>query len=171
MADLWTSLGATALGGVIAAGAGIAGSIVQFRLRKTERAEERASDREERAAAAVGPMLSLLRELDPNAVVGALAHPDHPQAREVMDRNWTRWEAAQDRLEVVAAGYPSEEVRAACDTIIESTMNLLNRLHQAVIHEPARARSEAWWDEVNGFRDEARETARNLVRTMREAGD
>jgi hypothetical protein len=166
---LIADLGSTALGGAIAAGAGVVGSLVQFRLRAKERTEERSSERQDRAAAAVGPMLSLLRELDPNAVVGALAHPDHPQAREAMEKNWSRWDAAHDDLEVVAAGHPSAEVRAACDTIIESTMKLLNRLHTAVIHEPTRARSEAWWNEVNGFRDEARDTARGLVQTIREA--
>jgi hypothetical protein len=165
---LIADLGSTAIGAAIAIVAGIVASLVQFWLHRRERAEERANERQDRAAAAVGPALALLRELDPNAVVGALA--GNPRAREAMDGHWDRWAQAQDGLEVVAAGHPSEEVRRACETIIDSTMNLLNRLQFATVIQPNEPRSEAWWNEVNGFRDTARDEARNLIRTMREAG-
>ncbi len=50
-------------------------------------------------------------------------------------------------------------------------MNLLNRLHFSTVIQPEEPRSQAWWDETIGFRETGRTTARNLVRTTRQASE
>lgn len=75
---LIADLASTALGAGIAITAGVVAAFVQFWLRRKERAEERSAERQDRAAAAVGPMLSLLRSLDPQPTVAVLAGTNGP---------------------------------------------------------------------------------------------
>lgn len=163
---LIADLASTALGAGIAITAGVVAAFVQFWLRR--RAEERSAERQDRAAAAVGPTLSLLRSLDPQPTVAVLA--GNERAREVMGRYWSRWDEAQDALEIVGVGHPSRTVREACDSIIDKTGTLLNRLHVTIILQPNEPRSEQWWEEVQALYRDALEQARGLVQTIREAG-
>jgi hypothetical protein len=165
---LIADLASTALGAGIAITAGVVAAFVQFWLRRKERAEERSAERQDRAASAVGPTLSLLRSLDPQPTVAVRAGT--ARAREVMDRHWSRWDEAQDTLEIVGAGHPSPTVREACDSIIDKTGTLLNRLHVTIILQPNEPRSEQWWEEVQALHRDALEQARGLVQTIREAG-
>jgi hypothetical protein len=151
-----------ALGGLIAAVSALLVVLVESRLRRRERQAEIREKRRQDAAALVGPALSALRDLDPNANVGALR--GNPQADEALREKWAALLSAQAGLEVLGATHPDSEVSRLSDSVIVSSTDLLTRLHVAI--NQGQAQPEGWWAEVNELRDRAMTDARSLVRAV-----
>lgn len=159
-----SSLAGVALGGGIAMGSGLLGVGAQALLRRGERAADVRERRRQEAAGVVGPSLAALRDLEPNSNVGALA--GNPRAAEAMSQKWTAWLAVSGGLELLGATHPDTDVADLCESVILKGGSLLNRLHLTIILDPGEPRSEAWWDEVNGFHEQAIADARRLVRAV-----
>lgn len=142
---------------------GLLGVGAQALLRRWERAADVKETRRQEAARIVGPALAALRDLEPNSNVGLAGNP---RAREAMEKKWDAWLAATGGLEVLGATHPDTEVADLCDAIITRGTDLLNRLHLTIIVQPGEPRSEAWWEEVNGFHEQAIADGRRLVRAV-----
>lgn len=154
------TLGGTALG--------IAGTwrvaIWQAGQRRAEREADLREKRRSEAATLVGPAISALRDLDPNANVGVLR--GNPRALEALREKWEAWLSAQAKLEVIGAMHPDSDVSQLSEAVITGGTNLLTRLHWAITE--GGPQPEEWWNEVNGLRDQALADARSLVQAVLE---
>jgi len=153
-----------ALGGAISIVSSLVTTIVQSKLRRAERAADVREKRRQDAAALVGAMLSVLRDLDPDANVGVLR--GHPRAKEVLQEKWGSLLAAQGGLEVLGATHPESDVSRLCESVVKDSTDILNRLHSAIIER--RDQSDEWWENVKDLRDRAMSDARDLVRAVLE---
>jgi hypothetical protein len=155
-------------GVLLGGGVGVAGTILgvftDSWLRRGERRADVRERRRQEAAHIVGPALASLRDLDPNANVGALR--GNPRAQEALREKWDAWLRAAGGLEVLGATHPDTSVAELCESVITTGSALLNRLHYAITE--AGAQSQEWWDEVNGLRDQGVSDARQLVRAVLE---
>ena len=149
------ALGSSLLGGVVV-------TIVQAWFRRGERAADIREKRREEAGRIVGPAFASLRDLEPNANVGALR--GNERAQEALEGKWDRWLAAAGVLEVLGATHPDSDVAELSESVISKGTDLLARLHIAI--QAGGAQEQAWWDAVNSLRDEAMAEARQLVRAV-----
>lgn len=150
------------LGGGIGVGGTLLGVFADSWMRRGER---RAAVREKRrvdAAAAVGPAIAALRDMDPNANVGVLR--GNPRAAEALREKWEKWLSAQGGLEILAATHPGTQVAELCEAVITGGTTLLARLHFAI--NEGDAKSERWWEGVVALREQAMADARSLIRAV-----
>lgn len=159
-----SDLAGIALGGIIAAGSALVVVLVESRMRRRERRANVLEKRRQDAATLVGPVLSALRDLEPNANVGALR--GNPRAAEALRQKWAGLLDAQGGLEVLGAMHPDSEAGRLCDSIIVDSTDLLTRLHLAITD--GQAQTEQWWAEVTQLRDSALADAKGLVRAVLE---
>lgn len=159
LASMWD----TVIGGVIAAGAGVIAVVVSAVLAEGARKRAEHAARIEKAASGVGRTLSLLREAQPEGIVGA--GPE--KAREIiLDVLWPRWEPLQDELEMVAAGDRNEAIRDAADALIEAMRKLFQMLRfYADLRGEEPLRTEQW-DDVKKRHADAVASAKAFVRTL-----
>jgi hypothetical protein len=151
-----------ALGGIIAAVSALLVVLAESRFRRRERQAEVREKRRQDAAVFVGPALAALRDLDPNANVGALR--GNPRADEALREKWDALQSAQGGLEVLGATHPDSEVSRLSESVIAGGTDLLTRLHIAITD--GEARSDEWWAGANELRDQAMADARSLVRAV-----
>jgi hypothetical protein len=151
-----------ALGGIIAAVSALVVVVTESLLRRRERQAEVREKRRQDAATLVGPVLTALRDLDPNANIGALR--GNPRADEALREKWTALLSAQADLEVLGATHSDSEVSRRSESVITGSTELLTRLHIAITDREAR--SEDWWEKSNELRDRAMAEARSLVRAV-----
>lgn len=152
------------LGGVVGVAGTILGVFTDSWLRRGERRADVRERRRQEAARIVGPALASLRDLDPNANVGALR--GNPRAQEALSEKWSAWLHAAGGLEVLGSTYPHTRIANLCESVITTGSDLLNRLHHAITE--GEAQSAEWWSEVNGLLDQAVSDARQLVRAVLE---
>lgn len=159
-----SDLAAVAVGGGIGVASALLATFTQARLRLGEFHAEVREKRRSEAASLAGPAVTVLRDLDPNANVGVLR--GNPRAQEALQEKWKAWLTAQGKLDVLGAMHPDSEVSALCEQVVTRGTTLLGRLHFAITG--SEVQTDAWWNEVEGLRDQALANARRLVTAVLE---
>jgi hypothetical protein len=119
----WSDVGLAAAGGVIGVGGTLGATWLAHTLR---RGDERAAERRawvERGAAILGPLRSLLSDVEPRRIGMNLG----PETRELMVSIRTeRWEAAlRDDLAAFATAHPAAEIRDRAEKLGVAVSNTL----------------------------------------------
>jgi hypothetical protein len=152
-------IGSSAIVGAVALFAG------QLQLRHARREREAAerSERQEKGAAVVAPVLSLLSDSDPNRLT---ATPG-TQTLTLMNEILERWAALRDPIVVFAASHPSRRIGEATDRLVVAVSNALTATHW-LIHDLPESWSKESLGTARADNAEATKLARELLDLIRE---
>jgi hypothetical protein len=158
------ALGGPLVGAVIGGAFALAGTRVQLQHQRTER---EAADRREltqRGAAALGPVLSLLRDARPDPI----AVSSGPHSPAIVQELRDRWSTMRDEIEVFAAVQPSPEISGQVDRLIVAVSNALISLGW-LVHDSPRSITPEARQQANQDHLEAQQKAHDLVRELHES--
>lgn len=144
------------VGGLIS---GVVVALAQAWFQRNAWAKDVREQRRREAARVVGPVLSALRDLEPEPNIGVLR--GNVRAPEALSEKWERWLAAAGGIEVLGATHPGTNVATLCDSIITDGTKLLGLMHWAISN--GEAQSERWWAEIKALHEGAMQASRNLV--------
>jgi len=124
----WSSVALSIGSAGIGAIAALAGTAMQLRSARRERERAEQAGRRDRAAGIVGPILGVLADMEPRAIVEAGGRS--PQTMENIGRRWWR---VRDELLIFGAASPSPKVADASQLLADgvarawTSVNALNR--------------------------------------------
>jgi hypothetical protein len=153
-------IGSSAIVGIVALFAG------QLQLRHARREREAAerSERREKGAAVVAPLLSLLSDADPNR----LTTTPGTQTLTLMNELLERWSTLRDPIVVFAAGHPSRRVGEGTDRLVVAVSNAMTATHW-LIHDLPESWSKESLETARADNAEAVQLARGLLDIIRES--
>ncbi len=152
-------LGSSAIVGAVALFAG------QLQLRHVRREREAAerSGRQEKGAAVVAPVLSLLSDADPQRLTATPGAQTLTLMTELLDR----WTALRDPIVVFAASDPSRRIGEATDRLVVAVSNALTATHW-LIHDLPESWSKESLETARADHAEAMKLARALLDLIRD---
>ena len=152
-------LGSSAIVGAVAL---LAGQLQLRHVRREREAAER-SERQEKGAAVVAPVLSLLSDADPQRLTATPGAQTLTLMTELLDR----WTALRDPIVVFAASDPSRRIGEATDRLVVAVSNALTATHW-LIHDLPESWSKESLETARADNAEAMKLARALLDLIRD---
>ncbi len=147
---------------IVASAALLAGQLQLWHARHEREAADRA-ERQEKGAAVVAPVLSLLNDSEPQRLT---ATPG-TQTLTLMNELLERWKGLRDPIVVFAASHPSRRIGETTDKVVVAVSNALTATHW-LIHDLPESWSTESLETARADNAEALKLTRALLDAIRE---